>query len=452
MHDRSGIPAAPAHGVSFGEAFRFWLKLGFVNFGGPTGQIAIMHDELVSRRRWIGEDRFLHALSFCMLLPGPEAQQLAIYIGWLLHGAAGGIVAGVLFVAPAAILMVGLAYLYAVHGDLTWIASIFDGLSAAVVGIVLAATIVIGRRALRNALMTGIAVVVFVGIFALGAPFPVVVLAAGVTGLVLVSRRPSWFPIASTGEDDAALSDAAQSSSARGGLSRAARVLAIGLATWWGPLVLASWLARSDVIAREAVFFGQLAVITFGGAYAVLAYLAQEVTHRFGLAAADVVAGLGLAESTPGPLILVTEFLGFVAAYRDPGALSPLTAGVIGSIVTVWATFAPSFLWIFLGAPYVERVREHRRLRAGLATITAAVVGVIASLAVTFAIQVLFGETRVVRPFSHPIETPVVESVDGFHVAIAIVAFLGLWRFRWNVVWIVLGSAAAGLIWTRMTT
>jgi chromate transporter len=217
-------------------------------------------------------------------------------------------------------------------------------------------------------------------------------------------------------------------------------------------LALVSWLAGSEVIAREAVFFGQVAVITFGGAYAVLAYLAQEVSHRFGLTAVDVVAGLGLAESTPGPLILVTEFLGFLAAYRNPGELSPLVAGAVGSFVTVWATFAPSFLWIFLGAPYVERLREHRRLRAGLATITAAVVGVIASLALTFAVQVLFHDTHVVRPFGHAIVVPVFVSVNGFHVAIAAVAFLGLWRFRWNVVWIVLGSAVAGLVWSGLTT
>jgi chromate transporter len=452
MSNRIGARAVPSHGVPFPDAVRFWLKLGFINFGGPTGQIAIMHDELVTKRRWIGEDRFLHALSYCMLLPGPEAQQLAIYVGWLLHGTPGGIVAGVLFVLPAAVLMVGLAYVYAVHGDLTWVASIVDGLSAAVVGIVFAATIVIARRALRSGLMAGIAIVVFAGIYAFGAPFPVVVLAAGVSGLVLVTWRPAWFPNASTDEDDAALSDAAAASSARGGAARTGRVLMIGLALWWGPLALVSWIAGGGVISREALFFGQVAVITFGGAYAVLAYLAQEVTQRFGLAAADVVAGLGLAESTPGPLIMVTQFLGFLAAYRNPGDLPPVVAGVVGSAVTLWATFAPSFLWIFLGAPYVERVREHRRLRAGLTTITAAVVGVIASLGVTFAVQVLFREAWVSYPFGHAVAVPVARSVDGLHVAIAAVAFLGLWRYRWNVVWIVLGSAATGLLWTATTT
>jgi chromate transporter len=446
MSTRDRARPPPLHDVSFGDAFRFWLKLGFINFGGPTGQIAIMHGELVTRRRWIGEDRFLHALSYCMLLPGPEAHQLAIYIGWLLHGAAGGIAAGVLFVLPAAVLMLGLSYLYAVHGDLAWVAAIFDGLSAAVVGIVLAAMILIGRRALRTGLMVAIAIVVFAGIFVAGVAFPLIVLGAGLTGLALGSWHPSWFPAVSIDEDDAALSDAAVASVGRGGAGRAVRVLAVGLLAWWGPILVVSWLVGGGVIAREAVFFGQVAVVSFGGAYAVLAYVAQEVTKRFGLAPDDVIAGLGLAESTPGPLILVTEFLGFLAAYRNPGALSPVIAGVIGSFVAVWATFAPSFLWIFLGAPYVERIREHRRLRAGLAAITAAVVGVIANLGLTFAIQVLFDETRVARPIGHPIAVPVLGSLDGFQLVVAAAAFVALWRLRINVVWIVLASASAGLL------
>jgi chromate transporter len=459
---------APSHGIPLGQAVRFWVGLGFVNFGGPTGQIAIMHEALVVRRRWIGEDRFLHALSFSMLLPGPEAQQLAIYLGWLLHGTLGGIVAGVFFVLPAFLLLLVLSWVYAAHGDLTWVAAIVDGLSAAVVGIVVAALLSIASRALRTRGMAAVALVSFVAIWLVGVPFPIVIAFTGVLGYGLARWAPSTLPrageegeAASDPEADregegeevaaAAIDDSAGALGARPSAARFAKVLAVGLAAWFGPLLLvAATTGIGSIYAEQAAFFSQTAVITFGGAYAVLAYIGQEAVRRFGLTAGDVVAGLGLAETTPGPLIMVVEFLGFLAAYRNPGNLDPLVAGILGAAVATWATFAPSFLWIFLGAPYVERLRGNRRLRGALTAITAAVVGVIASLSLVVAVRVLFDQVETVRPFNATIALPVWSSVDPFHVAVALAAFVAIRRFRVHVAWVVLGAAVAGLAWNAV--
>jgi chromate transporter len=427
--------------VPVGEALRFWCKLGFINFGGPTGQIAIMHSELVDRKRWIDEDRFLHALSFCMLLPGPEAQQLAIYVGWLLNGTLGGIAAGVLFVVPAFFLLLALSWSYAAHGDLAWVAAVFGGLSAAVVGIVAAATLTIAARALRTRALAVIAAVVFAATFVVGIPFPVVVLGAGGAGLVLSGWRASWFPapVPADGSTDVP-------SPVRRSAGRSLAVLAAGLAAWFVPLVVVGAATGiGSVYAREGMFFSQVAVVTFGGAYAVLAYVGHEVVARFGLGTADVVAGLGLAETTPGPLILVVEFLGFVAAYRNPGNLAPLVAGTLGAAVTTWATFAPSFLWIFLGAPYVESLRANARLRAGLGAITATVVGVITGLALTVAASALFSDVGGATPFFTTIPVPQLGSLEWGHAAIALAAFVALRRFRVHVAWVVAAAAVAGL-------
>jgi chromate transporter len=422
---------------SFADAFRFWLKLGFINFGGPTGQIAIMHEELVERRGWLAQDRFLHALSFCVLLPGPEAQQLAIYTGWLLNGTEGGIAAGVLFVLPAAVMMVGLAWLYAAGGDLPIISAVFDGLAAAVVGIVAAALLTIGGRTVRGRVASAIAAVAFLAIFIVGVPFPFVVFGAGLAGLALGARR-----LGVTITDEGQAPEAPSPGARR----RTIRVLVIGLAAWWIPvLAIFGFTGRSSVYSMEALFYSQVAVISFGGAYAVLAYVAHEVVLRFGLSPADVVAGLALAETTPGPLILVVEFYGFLAAYRNPGGLPPFVAGALGAAVTVWVTFAPCFLWVFLGAPWVERLRTNRTLRAALAAVTAAVVGVIASLAVTVAAGVLFDEVRVAKPFWAAIPVPLLSSVDPFSLSVAVAAFVAIRRFRVNVAWVALGGAVAGL-------
>jgi chromate transporter len=430
-------PVAP----SFGEAFRFWLKLGFVNFGGPTGQIAVMHEELVDRRGWLEDDGFLHALSFCLLLPGPEAQQLAIYTGWLLNGTAGGIAAGVLFVLPAAVLMVGLAWLYAAGGDLRIVSSVFDGLAAAVVGIVAAAMLSIGGRALRGRAAAVVAGLAFLAIFVVGAPFPLVVLAAAGTGLVLGPERLG------VTFDEGSNAAASPIPRPRPRPRRTVLVLVVGLAAWWIPvLAVVALTGRDSIYSQEALFFSQVAVISFGGAYAVLAYVGHEVVRRFALSPDDVVAGLALAETTPGPLILVVEFYGFLAAYRNPGTLTPAVAGALGAAVTVWATFAPCFLWVFLGAPWVERLRANRALRSALAAVTAAVVGVIASLAVTVAANVLFEDVETARPFFASIPRPVWSSIDVASAAIAAAAFVAIRRFRVNVAWVALGGGLAGLV------
>ena len=437
--------------VPFGDALRFWVKLGFINFGGPAGQIAIMHDELVDRRRWISNNRFLHALNYCMLLPGPEAQQLAIYIGWLLNGTMGGLVAGIFFVLPAFFLILLLSWTYAVHGDIEWVAAVFYGLSAGVIAIVAAAVIRVGSKALKNPLMVAIAAAAFVAIFFLKVPFPFVVIAAGLIGLVGARVSPERFAVTTehSEADDAVLSDRGESARAHPSWGRALKVVGIGLFVWWAPLALLMAIrGTDDTMAKEAVFFSQAAMVTFGGAYAVLSYINQAAVQQFGwLAPGEMVTGLGLAESTPGPLIMVTEFVGFLAAYHFPGGLDPVVAGVLGASVAVWATFAPCFLWIFLGAPYIEKLRGNRALNGALSTITAAVVGVILNLAVVFAIHTLFEEVGRGSVGAVTFAWPVWSSLDSFAALIAVVAFVGLWRFRWSVLPVVVGCAAAGLLY-----
>ncbi len=445
MTSRAG--GEPVHGVGFAEAARFWVKLGFVNFGGPAGQIALMHHELVDRRRWIGERRFLHALSYCTLLPGPEAQQLAIYVGWLLHRTLGGLIAGIAFILPAFFLILGLAWTYVAHGDVGWVASIFAGLAAAVVGIVAIAVIRLAGRSLRGPALGGIAVSAFVAIHVVGVPFPYVVGGAAAAGLLL-RARPAGHG-AGDGAGAAIGDETAAAAHTQLSWRRSARVLAIGLVVWWAPLLaLVAWRGSGDTLSTEAFFFSKAAVTTFGGAYAVLAYVKQAAVVQYGwLSAADMAAGLGLAESTPGPLIMVTEFVGFVAAYRFPGGLDPAVAGALGALVATWATFAPCFLWIFLGAPFAERLRGNRMLGSALAGVMASVVGVIASLALSFGAGVLFARTTTARPFAAPIQLPVWSTVDAVAVAIAVGAAIAIHRFRVNVVWVVLAAGAIG--WLR---
>ena len=436
------------------EAFRYWLRLGFINFGGPAGQIAVMHDELVDRRRWISNERFLHALNFCMLLPGPEAQQLAIYIGWLLNGTLGGIVAGVLFVLPAFFLILGLSWSYAVHGDIEWVAAIFYGLRSAVIALVAAAVIRVGAKALRSPAAWAVAGAAFAGIFFFQVPFPLIVGGAGVVGFVTSRWRPGWWPMGGHGDaGDAVIGDAVFARRAKPTARRGFGVLAMGLAVWWVPLALVLlWRGTGDTLSKEAVFFSQAAMVTFGGAYAVLSYINQAAVEHFGwLAPGQMVTGLGLAESTPGPLIMVTEFVGFLAGYNFPGGLDPVVAGVLGAAVATWATFAPCFLWIFLGAPYIERLRGEARLAAALAAITAAVVGVILNLAVTFAAFALFESVREGSFAGAAFPVPDLGSADVFACALAVAAFIALWRYRLNVLWVVLGSAAAGLVYRFAT-
>jgi chromate transporter len=428
---------ADAH-VPFGEAVRFWMRLGLVNFGGPTGQIALMHTELVERRRWIGEPNFLHALNFAMLLPGPEAHQLAIYVGWLLNGSPGAIVAGVFFLLPAFFLIVALSWIYAVHGDVAWIAGAFDGFAWAVVAIVAAAMLRIAARSLRDRALVLIAVVAFLALYLVGISFPLVVIGAGLVGLL-------GRDLAASHSDGVAASEHPER--VRPTVARILRVLALGLAIWLVPLLLVAAATGFDtVFAEEALFFSILALVTFGGAYAALAYMNQAAVIRFGwLTAEEMAVGLSLAETTPGPLILVVCFVAFLGAFREPAGLAPAAAGALGAAVAAWATFVPSFLWIFLGAPSVERLRGNERLGSALAAITAAVVGVIGSLALTFATSVLFDDVRTRTPFGHEVPVPVWSSIDPLAVGVAVAAFVAIRRFDVNVAWVVLAAGAIGI-------
>ena len=370
---------------TFGEALAVWLKIGCVNFGGPAGQIAMMHRILVDEKKWIDEPRFLHALNFSMLLPGPEATQLATYVGWLLHGVRGGLAAGVLFVLPGAFVMLGLSLLYAYGRGVGAIDGALFGIKAAVLVIVVEALIRIGKRALKSWLMVGLAALAFVGIFFLDLPFPLIVGAAALVGYIVARTRPDLVGVTATPEVGAARGD--------GRWRQFFTALAVGLVIWWAPVALAALtLGTGHVLVAIGLFFSKLAVVTFGGAYAVLAYMAQQVvqSHHW-LTAPEMVDGLGLAETTPGPLILVTQFVGFLAAFRTPAPFSALGAGLIGAALTTWVTFVPAMLWIFAGAPFLEELRANRRLAGALAAITAAVVGVILNLSVWFALHVLFG-------------------------------------------------------------
>ena len=373
---------------SFAEFFWLWLKIGCVNFGGPAGQIAMMHRVMVDEKKWIDEPRFLHALNFCMLLPGPEAQKLATYIGWLLHGVRGGLVSGILFVLPGALVMLGLSLLYALGRGLSWVDGALFGIKAAVLVIVLEALIRIGRRALKTGLLIGLSLLAFIGIFFFALPFPLIVGAAALVGYLVARRAPAQVGLTETIEAAAP---------PRGDRWRQFGIAAlIGLVAWWAPVALAAIALGPDhVLVSIGTFFSKLAVVSFGGAYAVLAYMAQQAveTHHW-MTAPEMVDGLGLAETTPGPLILVTQFVGFLAAFRDAAPFSPIAAGVLGAMMTTWVTFVPSMLWIFAGAPFIERLRANRRLSGALAAITAAVVGVILNLSVWFALHVLFGEVR----------------------------------------------------------
>lgn len=432
---------------SFREALRFWLKLGFISFGGPAGQIAIMQTELVERRRWIGQERFLHALNFCMLLPGPEAQQLAIYCGWLLHRTWGGIVAGVLFVLPAAFLLWGLAWLYMTHGNVPWIAAVFSGLKPAVLAIVVAAVLRIGGKALRNRAMWGVAATAFALLFSGTVPFPVVVLGALAAGLIGGRLAPKFFVPASGGHGDgttsaakpgsgAVIDDAAESSSVRPSWGRALKVVVIGGGLWTAPLLaIGFWQGWDGTLARMGFFFSKAAMVTFGGAYAVLPYVSQQAVDNFGwLTAPQMLDGLALAETTPGPLIMVLQFVGFAGAWGQPGGLSPLVAATLGAALTTWVTFVPCFIWIFLGAPHIERLRSVKILTAALATVTAAVVGVVLNLAVWFGWHALVPTGDWTRP-------------DGFALAVTAAAFTALHRFKANMFAVIASCAALGLLW-----
>jgi chromate transporter len=454
MNTCDGVPVQK---VSFKEAFWLWVRVALNSFGGPTGQIAVMHRYLVEEKRWISESRFLHALNYCMLLPGPEAQQLATYIGWLLHRTWGGVVAGTLFVVPGFLCLLVLSILYTGFQDLRIVQALFFGLKPAVLAIVIEAVLRIGKKALKSRVMAAIAAAAFVAIFFFDVPFPIIVLSAGLSGYLGGRIWPGAFAAApaKTVKADAcdgpavdALLDGGQADHTRPTLARFFKVLVVWSALWLGPVLLIFvFLGPRHVYFEQAAFFSKTAVVTFGGAYAVLAYVAQQAVETYGwLKPGEMLDGLGLAETTPGPLILVLQFVGFLGAYRSPGGLDPMLAGVIGAVVTVWVTFVPCFLWIFLGAPYVEALRGNRSLGNAMSAITAAVLGVVLNLAVWFALHTLFGSIQEFRALGVHLLIPDLASVRIPTLAIAVLAMLALFRFKLGMMKTLGGCALLGAL------
>jgi chromate transporter len=430
-------PAAPA--IPFGTAVRAWFAISLQTFGGPAGQIAVMQRTLVDEKRWIGQRRFLHAMNYCMLLPGPEAQQLATYVGWLLHGTRGGLVAGGLFVLPGVVALLALSAIYVAFGSTTAVTALFAGLAPAVLAIVAQAVVRVAKRALTSPALVVIAVASFLALALFGVPFPVVILVAGLIGWALHRWRPAAVPVGSH-KDDADTGPApvipddvlhTELPSNR----RTVRVLLIGLLVWGLPIAAVAVLTGvGSVFTQQGLFFSGAAIVTFGGAYAVLAYVAQQAVSVYGwLAPGEMVRGLALAETTPGPLIMVVQFVAFLGAYRDPGTLDPWVAAVVASLLVTWVTFVPSFLFVLLGAPYMERLRGNRSLSAALTGITAAVVGVIANLAVFFAVHTLFAETRAVDWWLLDLELPDVTTLRPVALGIALIAAVLIFRLKWSV-------------------
>jgi len=444
-----------SHGISFAEALRVWVRVAALSFGGPAGQIAMMHRIVVEEKRWIGETRFLHALNYCTLLPGPEAQQLAIYIGWLMHKTKGGLVAGTLFVLPGAVAIMALSWIYAIFGNVGAVQALFFGLKAAVLAIVLEAVLRIGRRALRNNVMIVIAAAAFFALFLFRAPFPLVVFTAGLIGYI--GGRAGWAAFqASNGHGKVGGKQVADIETALGEevpaharppISWSLKVAGVALFLWFAPvLALLAWFGPGNVFTDISVFFSKMAMVTFGGAYAVLSYVAQQaVEHYHWLKPGEMLDGLGMAETTPGPLIMVTQFVGFMGAYRDPGPLNPLLAGTLGGLLTTWVTFVPCFLWIFLGAPFMETMRTNKALSAALAAITAAVVGVILNLAVWFALHVLFRELYEARGLGMTIDIPVLNSVNLASLVLTLGAMIAVFRFKIGMLTVLAGCSLAGL-------
>ena len=444
--------ADAGHGISFGEAFRVWLRVALLSFGGPAGQIAVMHRILVEEKNWISESRFLHALNYCMLLPGPEAQQLATYIGWLLHRTAGGIMAGGLFVLPGVISIMALSWIYAAYGNVSFIEALFFGLKAAVLAIVIQAVVRVGKRALRNRIMISLAAVAFIAIFFFNVPFPVIIIAAGVIGYFGArSGRPEFAAVEHGGGKNAAAVDSMLGEElpehVRPSVPRALRVSAVWLLLWLLPVfTLLIALGPDNVFSQIAVFFSKMAMVTFGGAYAVLAYVAQQaVEHYHWVSAREMLDGLGMAETTPGPLIMVLQFVGFMAAFRDPGTLPPMLAGTLGGLLATWVTFTPCFLWIFLGAPFIETMRGNKGLAGALTAITAAVVGVILNLSIWFALHTVFRDTVPVRSFALSFDMPVWSSLDIAALVLAIAAATAIFRFNVGMLTVLAGSCVAGV-------
>lgn len=443
--------------VPLREAVRAWFLISWQTFGGPAGQIAVMHRELVVERRWIGERRFLHAMSYCMLLPGPEAQQLAIYSGWLLNGWVGGVIAGGLFVLPGFLTILALSWVYVAHGESTLVTGVLLGLAAAVIPIVIQAVLRLGGRAVRNRVLLLLAVAAFVALAVLALPFPLVVLGAGLTGWLISRRRPDLVRL----PEPKAVDDEVPPLVPDDALHRAPRsarrnlvVLGIGLTLWVAPVVLAVALAggTDNVYVDQGLFFGGMALVTFGGAYAVLSYVAQAAVEHYGwLTAQEMVRGLALAETTPGPLIMVVQFVAFLGAFRNSGGLDPWVGAVLASVLVVWVTFVPGFLFIFLGAPYVERLRGNEPLSAALTGVTAAVVGVIGNLALYFMVHTLFAEAERVGRDHFGLLVPVWSSFQWEPAVLGALGAVLVFVLRWPVLRTLGVCGLAGLVLTLAT-
>ncbi len=443
---RAGGPANNTPVPTFGEATRTWAKIGLLSFGGPAGQIALMHRIVVDEKKWITEDQFLHALNYCMLLPGPEAQQLAIYVGWLLHRIRGGLTAGLLFILPGFVVIMALSYLYVLAGDLSIVQGVFLGLKAAVIAIVFQAVFRIGRRSLKSMYLQVIAVSAFAGMFVLGVSFPIIIVIAAIAGLAMARVQTNQRQSLST-------QSRATTPSFTGRHARhIASMLASFGALWLVPIaVMLIVLGPENVFTTIGIFFSKMAVITFGGAYAVLSYVAQEAVQAYAwLSPAEMIDGLAMAESTPGPLIMTVQFVGFVAAYRDPGMLSPALAGFLGGTLTTWVTFTPCFLWVFLGAPYIEKLRDNAALSAVFSAITAAVVGAIANLALWFTIHTLFADVQKIEWGPVSTELPILTSLAFPVLGMTVVAIALTFIFRAPVLAILGVAGVAGVAVTLL--
>ncbi len=424
---------------TFVEAFWTWARIGLLSFGGPAGQIALMHRIVVDEKKWVSEPQFLHALNFCMLLPGPEAQQTATYIGWLLHRWKGGVAAGLLFILPGLAVILALSTIYVLWREIPLVEGLFFGLQAAVLAIVFEAMQRIAKRAVKSRFLLGLSAAAFIGIFVLQIPFPLIVLGAGVIGWAVGRSRPDWIAVQAKHDGDVL-------PSVEPSWSRSFGILAIFSVLWAAPVLWSfAALGPDHVFSRIGVFFSEMAVVTFGGAYAVLAYVGQQAVEQYGwLAPGEMLHGLGLAETTPGPLILVLTFVGFLAGFRDSG-LDPLLGGLLGGLLATWVTFVPCFLWIFLGAPYVERARHVQAFAHALAAITAAVVGVILNLAVWFSLHVLFSQMQTVSAGWMDWKLPLLSSLDPWMAVLSIAALIAVFRFHLGLGWLLGGAALAGI-------
>ena len=428
------------------------MRVAILSFGGPAGQIAVMHRILVEEKNWISESRFLHALNYCMLLPGPEAQQLATYIGWLLHRTAGGIVAGGLFILPGIFAIMGLSYVYAAYGNVGFVEALFFGLKAAVLAIVIQAVVRVGKRALRNPIMVALAAIAFVAIFFFGAPFPLIIAAAGLIGFVGARLgRPEFAALEHGGKNSAVIDSMLGEGLPDHVTPNTARTLRLGaawLAIWLVPVfAILIALGPNDVFSQIAIFFSKMAMVTFGGAYAVLAYVAQQAAEYYHwVTPREMLDGLGMAETTPGPLIMVVQFVGFMAAFREASGLSPMLAGTLGGLLATWVTFAPCFLWIFVGAPCIEALRGNKSLAGALSAITAAVVGVILNLSIWFALHTIFRQTFAVHEFGLSFDAPVLTSIDWPALALSVAAATAIFRFKVGMLVVLAASCITGVL------